>query len=710
MVFLPAGAGLLAGLFFGEYCAWLSPIGSAYVMLLQAAVYPYVITSLLHGLGSLRPDQSFKLFHRGWFIYLLAWVITFIALLILGFGIPAAHPPVASGVGIDAAKVLNLVIPKDIVGAIANNYVPAVVVFCTIYGVAMQRVEDRSALLSVLDAIKRMSLQFWRWIVKLVPVAVFALVANTAGTTALANLEHVGFFLILLFGLSAILAFWMLPAIVAALSPLSYREVLASLRSAMIVSLATTLSVTAIPYVSELTRKFAKQLGIEGKEPNEVIETNLSITYVFGQLGNFFVLGFILFAVYFFQNPLPFADRLLLPFMTFLSNVGSPTATVNGVSFLSMWLNLPDTAPALFVELLVIIRYAMLMTSVTGFAFLSILVTLSYFGKLRVQPAKLAAAIVLPLLAIAALSLGTKTILDRVAGEGRRPYLNFTLSPDLTASVEHKILTKQDPAPDSDATQNAQNPVMARIQKTGELRVGYNPGIIPMCYYNADGDLVGYDIEAAFSLAQSLDVKLTLIPFEWQSLVDDLNANKFDIAMAGIYVTDQRIRELSVSTPYFSSPVALFGPRTKVNRFSSRKSINEIDDLRVGVFDDPVLIPRLKRLFPDANVVIVDSYEEVPDFTKIDAAIWTLEQAKALAAANPEIQAIAPKDMGSNFLFAYLMPQDATEWKQYVDYWLEIRSRDGELDATKDYWIEGKPRDAGAPRWSIIRNVLHWVD
>ena len=31
-----------------------------YVMLLQAAVYPYLIASLLHGLGSLRPDQAFR--------------------------------------------------------------------------------------------------------------------------------------------------------------------------------------------------------------------------------------------------------------------------------------------------------------------------------------------------------------------------------------------------------------------------------------------------------------------------------------------------------------------------------------------------------------------------------------------------------------------------------------------------------------------------
>src|SRR5215475_5207972 len=46
MVSIGAFAGILAGIFFGEYCRVLSPIGSAYIMLLQSAVFPYLICSL----------------------------------------------------------------------------------------------------------------------------------------------------------------------------------------------------------------------------------------------------------------------------------------------------------------------------------------------------------------------------------------------------------------------------------------------------------------------------------------------------------------------------------------------------------------------------------------------------------------------------------------------------------------------------------------
>jgi len=67
-------AGILAGITFGESCAVLGPIGFIYVGLLQAAVYPYLICSLLHGLGSLEPDKAWRLFKSGWLFYVVAWL------------------------------------------------------------------------------------------------------------------------------------------------------------------------------------------------------------------------------------------------------------------------------------------------------------------------------------------------------------------------------------------------------------------------------------------------------------------------------------------------------------------------------------------------------------------------------------------------------------------------------------------------------------
>ena len=130
----------------------------------------------------------------------------------------------------------------DLFTALSQNYVSAAVIFCIFYGVAMQTLEDKTSILSVLNAIRLASLRFWNWIVRLAPVGVFALFAVTAGTTPLAGLVNMSLYIgLFLFG-TFLLAFWMLPALIAALAPVGHREVLSELRAAVAISAVTTLS------------------------------------------------------------------------------------------------------------------------------------------------------------------------------------------------------------------------------------------------------------------------------------------------------------------------------------------------------------------------------------------------------------------------------------------------------------------------------------
>jgi len=41
---------------------------------------------------------------------------------------------------------------------------------------------------------------------------------------------------------------------------------------------------------------------------------------------------------------------------------------------------------------------------------------------------------------------------------------------------------------------------------------------------------------------------------------------------------------------------------------------------------------------------------------------------------------------------------------------IEICRRNGTLDRLYDHWILGRSPEADSRRWSVIRDVLHWVD
>jgi len=697
--------GILTGLFLGDYAAVFRPIGQVYIMLLEVAVYPYLIASLLHGLSSMAPDRAWRLFRKGWPFYLAVWGLTFGLLGLLSLAIPR---PLPSSLGNSTGSfssmfehLLKLLVPSDFFTSLSQNSVPAVVVFCIAFGVAFQHVKEKQALLAILDGIRSASFIFWSFIVKMVPVAIFALLADTAGTMHVQDLGSIGLFLFLFFVGIGMLSFWIIPGCIQAMTPLKLTQVIRNLRSSMVIALITTLPASAIPLIVEATKDLAAQCGIEDNEKDDVIRAHLSIAYPLGQLGNFFAYLYILFAAFACGQAIPAVASTFLPVMTLFSCFGTPASSVNAVSFLSNAFNLPPNTSDLFVELLAVLRYGQVIATTMGFAFLSFTVILAYYGKLKVRWASLMGVLVSSVAVLLGVAWSTSAIYSKYLNDVPNPYLAFKLDPVGTKGVEVSY------ADASDNTVLAPgDSVMDRITRTGVLRVGYNPGVIPFCYRNASGDLVGYDVAFAYHLAADLRVKLRFVPYTWDNVEERLQAGAFDVAISGLYVTSERLIKDGVSDPYFQSPLAFFTPRNRGSEFLAREQLINRTNLQIGVFGDSVLIPTLKNALPKAQIVIQPEYDVVPDFSKVDAAFWTLTQADAFAAAHPSLIAVGTSDIGSPFLFAYLTPPHSEQFLRLVNYSLAASKTSGFAQGQTDYWIKRQPRPDTAPRWSILRNVL----
>jgi hypothetical protein len=171
------------------------------------------------------------------------------------------------------------------------------------------------------------------------------------------------------------------------------------------------------------------------------------VAYPLGQLGNFFVYLFLVFAAYYYKVPLEGRDAALLPVMTLLSGFGSPTSAVNAVDFLSAWLSLPGGTRELYVELQTLTRYCQVIVSVMAFAFLSVLVTLAYYGKLRLQLPRLIAALVLPALAFVVIAWAGQGVHGYFLAPAGVRYGALTLDPAVTRGVAATVQRGAEPEP-----------------------------------------------------------------------------------------------------------------------------------------------------------------------------------------------------------------------------------------------------------------------
>jgi hypothetical protein len=150
-------------------------------------------------------------------------------------------------------------------------------------------------------------------------------------------------------------------------------------------------------------------------------------------------------------------------------------------------------------------------------------------------------------------------------------------------------------------------------------------------------------------------------------------------------------------------------PSQKAEEFRSRTDLETIRNLRIATLSSAEMKGVMENLLPSAEVVSVENYYDLPRFVDFDAALWTEAQAVALVRTRKGITAVRPADFGNPFLFTYIMPGNSPEFLRYVNYWLKLEATDKFAQQLKDHWIQGQPLRDHKPRWSIIRDVLHWV-
>ena len=94
----------------------------------------------------------------------------------------------------------------------------------------------------------------------------------------------------------------------------------------------------------------------------------------------------------------------------------------------------------------------------------------------------------------------------------------------------------------------------------------------------------------------------------------------------------------------------------------------------------------------------------------LDAMAFGAEAGAAWTMVYPAYSVVVPKPDPVKVPLAYLMPRYDGEWADYVNTWLELKKRDNTFHAVFEHWILGKAAEAVEPRWSVIRDVLGWVE
>ncbi|NIP28619.1 cation:dicarboxylase symporter family transporter, partial [candidate division KSB1 bacterium] len=542
--------GLFAGLFFGDKASALAIVGKAYIGLIQMSILPYMVVSLMLGIGSLSYEKAGKLAITGGIVLVASWFLAFAIVFLM----PLAFPSIKAGsffstslVEVAEVDFIDLYIPVNPFSSMARTVVPAAAVFSVAFGIALIGVENKQSLLDILSATSKTLTRIAMMVVKVTPIGVFAIAANAAGTMTIEEFGRLQSYIIPFIVATLLLTFWILPGLAAALTPFSYREILKSGRDALTTGFVTGNLFITLPMLVENARKLFEDRRIKNDDTDNYVEVLVPTSFNFPNIGKLLTLLFVLFAGWFVGKSIALTDYpgfAVLGLFTLFGGVDL------ALPFLLDQMQIPSDMYQLYVVTGVLNSwFATLLAVMNLFAF-TLVAACAAIGAVRINWSRIFSFAIISIVIFAAALLGTRFMLSVMVSKEdltRRTLMHSAIEDSKTAEVK-TVGSKETIEPKSP---------LESIIKRGKLRVGYNPENLPFSFVNEKGDLVGFDVELMHVLARELKVELEFIEWTYETVIKDLNEGKFDIAIGGLIVNPERLTMVNFSNPYMSMTTAV---------------------------------------------------------------------------------------------------------------------------------------------------------
>ena len=730
--------GVLAGLIFGELTSVLAPLADAFIKVWQITILPSVAVSLIVGIGSLKRDSARAIAVKAGLVLLLFWVIGTLALFSFQLAFPAREAASFFSTQDATATVdtsmTDLFIPSNPFNALAEGWIPAIVVFCLFLGFALMLDDGSGPVLRSLRIVQGALFRMTRILSLTFPVGIFVVTARTAGTLTLEGLLDLQVFVISLAAAAVLLGLVVLPLLITCFTEFRYRDVIGAASRAMLLALTTGTEFITLPLIGDgVGRLFEGRVGTfaasgddanraddRGQE-NEVRtygEILVPVAFTFPLLGALTPFIFILFVAWLYQSPLDLWEQLRLIAVGIPTFFGSSKLAV--ISLLDQ-MHLPADAYNLYVSTgFLRACFIAALSAMSIFTFTVISIALAT-NRARLRAKRAVASVLLVLALIGLVLVGLKAgfafmLADTYHGDDMISRIELPRDSDGRSPAEivnTTVYLRPGDVPVLSVQDSGGGDVGRRIAERGALRVGYNGNCIPFAFFNGQGKLVGYDVEMAYDLARVLNVtRIEFIPLTGDSLAAALDSGSCDIVMSSVVVTAERLRTMTFTDPYVSAHLAFVVPDGEKKKSTNLDAVQKMTGLRVAVFNTSVLANVAAELLPRATIVPINSREEFFEEGRADVLFIAAEEGYPMTLSYPFFDVAIIEPIGVYpVMYAYPVARNSSEsYLLTLDYWLRVEEDYGMLEQKYNYWILGKVPGLTEPRWSVVRNVLHWVN
>lgn len=258
--------------------------------------------------------------------------------------------------------------------------------------------------------------------------------------------------------------------------------------------------------------------------------------------------------------------------------------------------------------------------------------------------------------------------------------LTASLSACSQASSESS--TASNTASDTNKDDSTQETASVTTVTEGKLTMATNATFPPYEYYDGN-DVVGIDAEIAAKIAEKLGLELEIQDMEFNSIITSVNQGKADMGMAGMTVSEDRLKNVDFSDSYAKGVQVVI-----VKEDSDIKTIDDLAGKKIGV-----------QLNTTGDIYATEDFgkDNVQQFNKATDTVLALTQGKvdAVIIDKAPAEVFVQQNEGLTLLsssyadedYAICFKKGNTELQKAVNDALNELIEDGTVQAIIDKYI-----------------------
>ena len=246
----------------------------------------------------------------------------------------------------------------------------------------------------------------------------------------------------------------------------------------------------------------------------------------------------------------------------------------------------------------------------------------------------------------------------------------------------------------SDSSQSSSPTGGLQLIEHGKLTVCTHLSYKPFEFKDSSGKVVGFDMDLAEAAAKQMDATVKIVDIDFASMTSGavFAANKCDLAMGAITITDERKQTVNFSEPYFSATQALL-----VKKASGISDLSGLDGKNLGVQTDTTgqLYAEKQQAANGYEPVVFDDLSTElggVQSGRVDGVINDNGPLLDFSKSNPDFAVVKEFDTGEQYGFmGQKGDADATKIMDAFNKALATAVSDGTYEESYQKWFDSKP-------------------